>query len=83
MRWGYSYDGKNVKRWVFILSLLLMMVPMPTLAQDGLNVDVHPEDEKLNFYGLAGQKESRCRWRGDSAHAREIHRRQDASGWHT
>ena len=58
MRWGESYDGKNVKRWVFILSLLLMMVPMPTLAQDDLNVDVHPEDEKLNFYGLAGENET-------------------------
>jgi hypothetical protein len=47
-----------MKRWVFILSLLLMMVSIPALAQIGLNVDVHPDDQELDFYGLAGENET-------------------------
>ena len=44
-----------MKRWVFIIALLLMMVPMPAHAEDSVSVDVHRNDKVLEFHGYAGE----------------------------
>src|SRR5215207_9826536 len=46
-----------MKRWVFIIPLLLMMVPMPALAKNDVNVKIDSEDKVLNFKGHAREKE--------------------------
>src|SRR5215203_2398929 len=47
-----------MRRWVFIIPLLLMMVPMPALAKNDVTVKIEPEDKELNFNGYAGEEEA-------------------------
>ena len=47
--------GADMKYRVFTLSLLLLLIPMPALAENSTQIEVHHDDQQLFFSGFADE----------------------------
>ena len=50
--------GASVKRWVLVISLLLVTMPVPALAKNSAQLTVYPDDRELVFTSFAGEDEA-------------------------